>query len=87
MSKRKNNLDLGTLESLHKIHTHIMQGHTGGLLKFSEKLDVPHSTLHRNLNLLRQLGAEIEYDKKLCTYYYENEFIFNYEVKARPKKS
>jgi predicted DNA-binding transcriptional regulator YafY len=44
---------------------------TGSPREFSLKLDVCVSTLMEYLKLMKEMGAEIRYDKAIGSYYYE----------------
>ena len=78
-------LELGILESLHEIHEHILKERTGGLVRFAEKLNMHPSTLKRRLEHLRLLGADVRCDKIRGTYYYHNEFVFEFKIEFKDR--
>lgn len=61
------------LEELHKV---IEKGRTGSLTQLAERMHMPKPTLRRKLDELKALGAQIEYDKSICSFHYLNNFTF-----------
>ena len=52
----------------------LLQQATGTATELADRLDIDRSTVFRYLNELRNLGAEIEYNRKQMTYWYINNF-------------
>lgn len=75
------NLGLKTLCQIHEIHTLILKGHTGGTKVFAERMKMPVTTFVHRLDALRNLGADIVFDRIQNSYVYTNNFEFEFHVK------
>lgn len=75
-------MNLRTIESLLEVHKMIEKKHTGGLYSFARKLGLGPTTLQRRLDTLKDLGADISFNRSLRTYMYENNFRMIFEIKA-----
>jgi predicted DNA-binding transcriptional regulator YafY len=63
---------------------------TGNQREFCKRISVSRSLLNNYISEMRELGFPISYDKKRCTYYYEEEggLVSNlFEKKADPTNS
>lgn len=49
---------------------------TGSPSQLANKLEIAESTLYEFLNVMKDLGAPIYYDKTRCSYCYEYDGIF-----------
>ncbi len=63
---------------LHRMNDFIRRRGTGTPAVFAERLLVSRSTLFRHLEDLSSFGAVIAYDREKETYYYINEFNFQF---------
>ena len=59
---------------MQRLNLFIRHKATGDADTLASRLDVHRSTVYHNLKLLRNLGAEISYDRERQTYYYTNGF-------------
>ena len=51
---------------------------SGSSQELAEKLEVSKRTIYEYLEILKSLGAEIEYDNRKKTYYYKKSGKFNF---------
>lgn len=70
----KKRLSVKKILAVYEIHKVIKQGHTGNLLQFAKKMNLPKTTLARRLEELRNLNADIAFDPVYNSYYYRNNF-------------
>ena len=68
------------LENIQKLHELILDEKSGSSARIALKLNVPHRTIQRYIQELRHLGADIRYDPPRNTYYYMNQFVFNFKL-------
>jgi len=61
---------------LQRIHEFIRRKGTGRYDAFASRLGIPASSFYRRLDELRELGAEIVYDRERESYVYLNDFYF-----------
>lgn len=59
------------IERLEQMDQLIRMKATGTAKEFADKLGISRSLMMQELNVLKELGAEIEYDKKRQTYFYK----------------
>jgi len=52
----------------------LLRGTTGNATQLATRNDIDRSTVFRYLNELRNLGAEITYDRQQKTFLYTNDF-------------
>ena len=62
------------IDRLVRIDKMIKRGSTGPSGVFAKRNNISRSTLMKNLNEMRELGAQIEYDSKKRSYVYVNDF-------------
>lgn len=65
---------------LRRLHDLVRLRATGSTPELMEKLNVSKSGLYRQLELLKNLGAPIRYDRAEQRYYYAAEFEWQWEV-------
>ena len=65
---------------LRRLHDLVRLRATGSTPELMEKLKVSKSGLYRQLELLKNLGAPIRYDRAEQRYYYTGEFEWQWEV-------
>jgi len=65
---------------LRRLHDLVRLRATGSTPELMEKLKVSKSGLYRQLELLKNLGAPISYDRAEQRYYYTDEFEWQWEV-------
>lgn len=53
---------------------------TGSPDEFSQRLNISKRQLYNDLEMLREIGAEIKYDRCRGSYYYENSFDIDIEI-------
>ena len=63
---------------MHRMNDFIRRRGTGSPTVFAERLLISRSTLFRHLEELSSFGASIAYDRERETYYYMNEFNFQF---------
>ena len=71
---------LHQLQNIQKVHELIRTEKSGPSSSISQRLNIPHRTIQRYIQELRNLGADIHYDAVRCTYYYMNEFVFRFNI-------
>ncbi len=64
------------LEIIRRLHNLIRRRATGSAIELAQRLDLSRASVHRYLNALKDLGAEINYCKSSRSYYYEKPFEF-----------
>ena len=69
------------LEEIKNVHSLIKNSYTGCPSTFAKKAGMSKRKLFAILEYLRELGAEIAYDRVVVSYYYQN--YFDLEIKAR----
>ncbi|NDV83444.1 HTH domain-containing protein [Bacteroides sp. 51] len=74
---------LQRLETIQKVHELIQSEKSGSSSSISKGLNIPHRTIQRYIQELRDLGANIQYDTARKTYYYMNDFVFRIEIGDR----
>ncbi|MEL7119784.1 MAG: HTH domain-containing protein [Bacteroidota bacterium] len=74
------------LKMLDRIDGLIRRKATGRAIELSDRLKVSERTVYNLLNTLRNLGAEIEYDKKVVSYVYTNNITFDFNISKLNKK-
>jgi predicted DNA-binding transcriptional regulator YafY len=68
---------MGALDYLNRIknlHTLLQNRFKGTAAELAKKIGVERRTLFNYMEILRNSGAEIHYDKVTGTYYYSNSF-------------
>lgn len=73
-------MKLQTLREMHEVHRRILKGRTGGQNQFAAIMHMHPTTLQRRLEGLRAMGADIVYDRIANTYYYRNNFDFEFHI-------
>lgn len=68
---------------LRRLHNLVQRKATGSSEELMEKLNVSKSGLYRQLELLKNLGAPVRYDRAEQRYYYASEFEWQWEVLRR----
>ena len=69
------------LQQMMFIHEHIKKRKTGSYRDLADKLHMSKSNVQRSFETLRGLGAEIELDEVLNSYYYMNDFDIELKIK------
>ena len=68
------------LERINRMNDLITMKATGNPDEFSQRLNISRRQLYNDLEMLREIGAEIKYDKYRGSYYYGNSFDIDIEV-------
>lgn len=72
-------MDLSTrMEKMVRMDCLIRLEGTGAPRQFAEHIGVSESTLYELLKLMKQMGADIRYNKHRQTYYYQTPVKFHY---------
>lgn len=61
-----------------RIHSLIQRKGTGSPLDLAKRLSISRASVHRYLNELKNLGADIVYCKLRQSYYYKEPFDLNF---------
>jgi len=70
------------LKRIHKIHKLIFSQQTGSPDEFASTLCVSRRVLYYMLQELKNMGAEISYNRCKHTFYYDNRFNLDMEIKV-----
>ncbi len=73
-----------TMDRVKRIHDLIQREATGEPQRFAERLHLCRRQFFNVLDELRDLGAEIRYDRIRCTYYYANRFDLRIIIRVEP---
>jgi predicted DNA-binding transcriptional regulator YafY len=68
--------EINCLNRLHRICRLINQGQTGKAEVIAQKLEISKRTFFRDLSLLKDFDAKIEFSKTENSYYFEEKFEF-----------
>ena len=68
------------LERINRMNDLITMKATGNPDEFSQRLNISRRQLYNDLEMLREIGAEIKYDKYRGSYYSGNSFDIDIEV-------
>ncbi len=71
------------IERLQKLNKLIGQQCTGSPDELAQKLNLKRSQLYEVLEQLKLEGAPIAYNRKLATFYYSHEFIFEINLQVK----
>ncbi|WP_459188345.1 helix-turn-helix domain-containing protein [Parabacteroides sp. APC149_11_2_Y6] len=71
-----------TIDRACQIHALIQKEATGTPDEFAKRLHISRRLLYYLLDELKDVGAEIEYNRRKSTFYYANDFEFNFIIKA-----
>jgi len=78
---------ISNIDKLKVINSEIKNKQTGTPEEFAKKLGISRSMLYNYLEEIKTLGAGIKYNRKLRTFYYENDFDVKMEVHFDNEKS
>ena len=67
-------ITLAHLERLKRIHDFVQKENTGNPTDFAKLLFISVRTLQEDLNILKEWGGKVEYNRKNQTYYYLDQF-------------
>ena len=67
-------ITLAHLERLKRIHDFVKNENTGNPTDFAKLLFISVRTLQEDLNILKEWGGKVEYNRKNQTYYYLDQF-------------
>ena len=73
-----------TIDRARRMHGLIQREATGAPQQFAERLHLCRRQFFNVLDELRDLGAEIRYDRIRCTYFYANDFDLQIVIKCCP---
>ena len=73
-----------TIDRARRMHGLIQREATGDPQQFAKRLHLCRRQFFNVLDELRDLGAEIRYDRARCTYFYANEFDLQIVIKCFP---
>lgn len=68
------------IQKMLRLHELIKQECTGTPRAMSDKLGIPERTIFWYLEELRDMGAQISFDKIRKTYFYDNEFDIDFKL-------
>jgi hypothetical protein len=71
---------LKQLERLRKAHNLILQHKTGTPNEFANKLHISVRELFRTINSLKEMDAQVFFNRKSNTYYYNNNFELSVHI-------
>ena len=71
-----------TIDRARRMHGLIQREATGDPQQFAKRLHLCRRQFFNVLDELRDLGAEIRYDRARCTYFYANEFDLQIVIKC-----
>lgn len=71
-----------TINRARQMHSYIRREATGSPDEFAERLHLSRRMLYYLLEELKDLGAEIGYNRNKETFYYRNNFEFNLIIKV-----
>lgn len=74
------------IERIYRLHLLIKQECTGSSADLAIRLHVSQRSVQLYISELRELGATINYDSLHRTYYYVNDFEFNYNFNIAVKE-
>lgn len=69
------------IDRINLINKLISQSKTGNQREFAKRLNISISRLARIIEYMKEQGAPIKFDRTRNTYYYENKYSINIEVK------
>lgn len=75
-----NNLTLNHIKRLQLLHQRIMTSNSGTPKKLAQYLKISERSLRIDLELLKDFGAEIYYDRKSRAYYYGDPFELHIDI-------
>ena len=64
----------------------IKKGRTGTQIQLAKEMHTSKTSLNRWFSELKDMGAEIEFDRIMNTYYINNEFTIHVEVTVNDRK-
>ena len=73
-----------TIDRAERMHGLIKREATGDPQRFADKLRLRRRQFFNVLSALKDLGAEIRYDRNRCTYFYANDFEFQVIINITP---
>jgi hypothetical protein len=73
-----------TIDRAKRMHSLIKREATGDPQRFADRLHLCRRQFFNVLSELKDLGAEIRYDRNRCTYFYTNDFDFQVIINLSP---
>lgn len=67
-------ITLAHLERLKRIHDFLLNENTGNPTHFAKRLSISVRTLREDLNIIKEWGGKVGYNRKGQSYYYQNQF-------------
>ncbi len=71
---------------LEELTDRIKKGRTGTQIQLAKEMHTSKTSLNRWFSELKDMGAEIEFDRIMNTYYINNEFTIHVEVTVNDRK-
>ncbi len=68
---------------LARIHNQILHKSTGTAKQFAVKLEISKRTLYRRIKDLKEMGAEVVFDRIRMSYVYKNEVEIKFLLKIQ----
>ena len=65
---------LERLKRTRKIYGFLQKGNTGNPAEFAKRLSISVRTLREDLNIIKEWGGKVGYNRKDQTYYYQEQF-------------
>lgn len=75
-------ITLAHLERLKCMHGFLQKENTGNPTKFAKRLSISVRTLQEDLNIFKEWGAKVGYNRKDQTYYYQEQFDVHIHVEV-----
>ena len=75
-------ITLAHLERLKRTHGFLQNGNTGNPTEFAKRLSISVRTLREDLNILKEWGGKVGYNRKDQTYYYQEQFDVHIHVEV-----
>mgnify|MGYP001272574115 CR=1 FL=1 len=71
------------IQRINRFNDLISHKATGSPEEFAEKLHISKRQLFNLIGFMKDLGADIKYNRSACTYYYTDDFNFEILVRLR----
>ncbi|MBR1542567.1 MAG: hypothetical protein IJ628_08170 [Bacteroidaceae bacterium] len=71
---------------LEELTDRIKKGRTGTQIQLAKEMHTSKTSLNRWFSELKDMGAEIEFDRIMNTYYINNEFTIHVEVTVNDRR-
>ena len=73
-------ITLTHLERLKRLHKLLLEGQTGNPKELAKRLSISPRTLREDLQVIKEWGGDLDYNRKCKTYHYRNDFDLKINV-------